>query len=241
LESHLHLQSLIAYFSGHPEVALAAVFLASFLESVALIGTVVPGSTIVFVGGILVGVKALDPWAAAVAAVAGAVIGDGMSYWLGHRYRDSIGSIWPLRNHPEILKRGHAYFAAHGGKSVFFGRFLGPIRAVVPVIAGMTDMKASHFYAMNVLSALGWAAIHLVPGALFGASLQVAGAVSARLVALIAVVAVTVWAIVFAIRMTVRFAWPYVRLLQDRILVHAKQKPGWLANLVLPLVDPERR
>ena len=124
---------------------------------------------------------------------------------------------------------------------MFFGRFLGPIRAVVPVIAGMTNMPASHFYVMNVLSAFGWAAIHLVPGALFGASLQVAGAVSARLVALIAFVAVTVWAIVFAVRFAVRFAWPYVRLLQDRILVHAKQQPGWLAKLVLPLVDPERR
>ncbi len=241
MESHLHLQSLIAYFSAHPEVALAAVFIASFLESVALIGTVVPGSTIAFVGGVLVGLKALDPWAAGAVAVAGAVLGDGMSYWLGHRYRDSIGSIWPIRNHPEIIIRGQAYFAAHGGKSVFFGRFFGPIRAVVPVIAGMTNMPASHFYVMNVLSAFGWAAIHLVPGALFGASLQVAGAVSARLVALIAFVAVTVWAIVFAVRLAVRFAWPYVRLLQDRILVHAKQQPGWLAKLVLPLVDPERR
>ena len=141
MESHLHLQSLIAYFSAHPEVALAAVFIASFLESVALIGTVVPGSTIAFVGGVLVGLKALDPWAAGAVAVAGAVLGDGMSYWLGHRYRDSIGSIWPIRNHPEIIIRGQAYFAAHGGKSVFFGRFFGPIRAVVPVIAGMTNMR----------------------------------------------------------------------------------------------------
>src|SRR6185503_50532 len=132
-------------------------------------------------------------------------------------------------------------FARHGGKSVFFGRFLGPVRAVVPVIAGMTNMPASHFYVMNVLSAFGWAAVHLVPGALFGASLQVAGAVSARLVALIALLAVTVWAIVFLLRMAIRFAWPYVRVLQDRILVHANKQPGLLARLVLPLVDPARR
>jgi len=241
LESHLHLQSLIAFFSAHPEIALVAVFIASFLESVALIGTVVPGSTIAFVGGMLVGLKALDAWAAGGVAVAGAVLGDGMSYWLGHRYRDSIRSIWPIRNHPEIITRGEAYFASHGGKSVFFGRFLGPVRAVVPVIAGMTKMPASHFYVMNVLSAFGWAAVHLVPGALFGASLQVAGAVSARLVALIALLAVTVWAIVFLLRMAIRFAWPYVRVLQDRILVHANKQPGLLARLVLPLVDPARR
>jgi membrane protein DedA with SNARE-associated domain len=240
LESHLHLQSLIAYFSEHSEIALAAVFAASFLESVALVGTIIPGSTIAFAGGMLVGLKALDPWAAAAVAVGGAVLGDGISYWLGHRYRESIRMLWPIRQHPEIIAHGEAYFARHGGKSVFLGRFLGPVRAIVPVIAGMTNMPASQFYVMNVLSAIGWAAVHLVPGALFGASLQLAGAVSARLVALIALVAVAVWLVTFVIRVVVKFAWPYVRLLQDRIVVHAQHRPGWLAKLVLPLVDPAR-
>ena len=240
MESHLHLQSLIGYFTEHSAIALVAVFAASFLESVALIGTVIPGSTIAFAGGMLVGLKALDPWAVAAVAVGGAVLGDGISYWLGHRYRDSIRMLWPIRQHPEIIARGEAYFARHGGKSVFFGRFLGPVRAIVPVIAGMTNMPASHFYVMNVLSAFGWAAVHLVPGALFGASLQLAGAVSARLVALIALVAVAVWLIALVIRIAVKVAWPYVRLLQDRIVVHAQHRPGWVANLVLPLVDPAR-
>ena len=240
MESHLHLQSLIGYFSEHSAIALVAVFLASFLESVALIGTIVPGSTIAFAGGMLVGLKALDPWAAATAAVGGAVLGDGISYWLGHRYRDSIRMLWPIRQHPEIIARGEAYFTRHGGKSVFFGRFLGPVRAIVPVIAGMTNMRASHFFVMNVLSAFGWAAVHLVPGALFGASLQLAGAVSARLVVLIGVVAAAIWLIAFVVRIAVKVAWPYVRLLQDRIVVHAQRRPGWLAKLVLPLVDPAR-
>jgi len=240
LESHLHLQSLIGYFTEHSAIALTAVFAASFLESVALIGTVIPGSTIAFAGGMLVGLKALDPWAVAAVAVGGAVLGDGISYWLGHRYCDSIRMLWPIRQHPEIIARGEAYFARHGGKSVFFGRFLGPVRAIVPVVAGMTNMPASHFYVMNVLSAFGWAAVHLVPGALFGASLQLAGAVSARLVALIALVAVAIWLIALVIRIAVKVAWPYVRILQDRIVVHAQHRPGWLANLVLPLVDPAR-
>lgn len=216
-------------------------FAAAFVESLALVGTVFPGSTIVFAGGMLIGLKALDPWLVSVAAVAGAILGDGISYWLGRRYQQAILALWPIRNHPELFARGEAYFAAHGGKSVFLGRFFGPTRAIVPIIAGMTRMSAVHFYLMNVLSALGWAAAHLLPGALFGASLQLAGAVSARLVALVVLFVVALWLIAQIVHLAVRFGWPYVRLLQDRIVRHVEHRPGVLANLVLPLVDPARR
>ncbi|HET6801999.1 MAG: VTT domain-containing protein [Betaproteobacteria bacterium] len=216
-------------------------FAASFAESVAVIGTIVPGSTIVFVGGMLVGLKALDPWLATIAAVAGATAGDGISYFVGRRYHDAIRSMWPLRDHPQLLARGEAYFGRHGGKSVFLGRFFGPTRAVVPIIAGMSNMPRVQFYTMNVLSAIAWAVAHLLPGALFGASLQLAGAVSARLVALVALIVVGLWVIAVVIRLVIRLAWPYVRVLQERIVRHVSERPGFLAKLVLPLVDPARR
>ena len=236
-----HLQSLIDFFAFHRELALAAVFIAALAESLALVGTVLPGSTVVFAGGMLIGLKAIDPWAVSVAAVTGAILGDGISYRLGRRYKDAICATWPIRNHPELMARGQAYFAAHGGKSVFLGRFFGPLRAIVPIIAGMSGMPAGHFLAMNVLSAFVWAAAHLVPGALFGASLQLAGAVSARLVALVGLVVVGLWLIAQVVHLAVRVGWPYVRLLQRRILIHAQGRSGWLARLVLPLVDPARR
>jgi undecaprenyl-diphosphatase len=92
-----------------------------------------------------------------------------------------------------------------------------------------------------VLSAIGWAVVHIAPGVLFGASLQLAGAVSARLVALLAIAAAAIWLIAFVVRLAISVAWPYVRLLQDRIIRHAQHRPGWLAKLVLPLVDPARK
>lgn len=236
-----HLQSLIDFFAVHGRLALAAVFISALAESLALVGTVFPGSTVVFAGGMLIGLKAIDPWAVSVAAVAGAILGDGISYRLGRRYQHEICAMWPIRNHPELMVRGQAYFAAHGGKSVFLGRFFGPLRAIVPIIAGMSRMPAGHFLAMNVLSAFVWAAAHLIPGALFGASLQLAGAVSARLVALVGLIVVGLWLVVQVIHLVVRIGWPYVRLLQNRIAIHAQGRSGWLARLVLPLVDPARR
>ena len=122
-----------------------------------------------FAGGILVGLHALDFGWAAAAAVAGAIAGDGTSFWLGRHYHAIIRRTWPIRTHPAILERAEAYVALHGGKSVFLGRFVAPVRAIVPVVAGMANMSGRRFFAMNVLSALAWAAAHLVPGTLFGA------------------------------------------------------------------------
>ena len=238
LESHL--QSLITYFSAHPYIALAAVFAASLLESLAVIGIVIPGSSIVFVGGVLIGLNALDPWWTAAMAVSGAILGDGLSYWLGHHYHEKIRALWPMKNHPEMFERGQAYFAKNGGKSVFLGRFFGPVRAIVPVVAGMSNMPATQFYAMNILSAFAWAAVQILPGVLFGASLQLAGAVSSRLAIMLVIIAVFLWAISRLVRFVFTILWPYIQSLRDRVVGRVRSQPGPLSRMLLSLFDPAR-
>ena len=236
-----HLQSLIGFFSAHPDYALAAVFAAAFLESLAFIGTIIPGSSIVFVGGVLVGLRVLEPWPVGAFAIAGAVLGDGISFWLGHRYVDAIRDVWPIRRYPNLLARGQAYFAQNGGRSVFLGRFIGPVRAIVPIVAGMSAMSARHFYAMNVLSAFAWAAAHLVPGVLFGASLELAGAVSSRLLALVAVLVVGLWIITQLTRLVIRFGWPVIKRLLERMYMRASTATSPFVRAFAALVDPSRR
>lgn len=236
-----HLQSLIGFFSAHPGYALAAVFAAAFLESLAFIGTIIPGSSIVFVAGVLVGLRVLEPWPVGAFAIAGAVLGDGISFWLGHRYVDAIRDAWPIRRYPNLLARGQAYFAANGGRSVFLGRFIGPVRAIVPVVAGMSNMSARHFYAMNVLSALVWAVAHLLPGMLFGASLELAGAVSSRLVALVAVLVVGLWIITQLTRLAIGFGWPVIKRLLARMYMRASTATSPFVRAFAALVDPSRR
>jgi undecaprenyl-diphosphatase len=216
------------------------VFVAAFLESLAVVGTVVPGSSIVFAAGILAGLHALDPWLAAACAIAGAILGDAASYELGRLHRDAIVSRWPLRGHPDLVARGQAYFAKGGAKAIALGRFLGPLRAIVPLVAGMARMPAAHFYAVNVLSAVAWAAAHLVPGILFGASLELAGAVSSRLVALVAILVLAAWAIARATRLALRFGWPHVARLRTRIDAYVRTGHGPLARSLGPLFDPAR-
>lgn len=215
-------------------------FAAAALEALAVVGTFIPGSTVVFAGGALVGLGVLDPWLAAAAAIAGAVLGDGVSYWLGLRHHERISLMWPLRSHPEILARGREYFAKRGGRSVFLGRFLPPVRAIVPVVAGMSDMPAGRFFSMNALSAVAWAAAHLVPGVLFGASLELAGAVSSRLIVLLIAVVAFLWLSGKAARLAIEHGWPRLRVLRDRIVERARRGRGLPARMALSLLDPAR-
>lgn len=235
-----HLQALIVYFSAHPHIGLSVVFAASLLESVALIGTLVPGSTLVFAGGVLVGLNAFSLEWAMGAAVAGAILGDGFSYWFGSHYRNKIYSVWPLKHYPALLETGQAYFVDNGGKSLFFGRFLGPVRAIVPVAAGMAGMPAIPFYFINILSALAWAAAHVVPGMIFGASLQLAGAVSGRLVIILLFVALVFWTAFAGVRFVYRRAWPWVDLLCSQFLGAMRARPGHFPRTVLSFFDTSK-
>jgi membrane protein DedA with SNARE-associated domain len=233
--AYVHLLHLLG---AHAQWTLAVVFAAAFLESVAVIGTVVPGSTTMFLAGALVGTGSLNLGWLLACALAGAVGGDGLSYWLGHRYRFAMANCWPLRRHPQILAAGQQFFARHGARSVVFARFIAPVRAIVPVVAGMAGMRPARFYAMNVLSALLWAPAHILPGIVFGTSLQLAGAVSFRLVAVIAILAALGWLSYRLMHALLARAHAWAVVSHQRLLSWAQRHRGRPATLVAHALDP---
>ncbi|MEX3933240.1 VTT domain-containing protein [Paraburkholderia phymatum] len=236
---HAYVQ-LLHLLAGHTAWTLVVVFLAAFLEAVAIVGTFVPGSTAMFIAGALVGTGTLNLGWLLACAIAGAVAGDGMSYWIGHRYKDRIGRFWPFSTHPGLLESGQKYFDKHGAKSVVFARFAAPLRAVVPVVAGMLEMPPARFYAMNLLSALLWAPAHILPGVVFGASIQLAGAVSFRLVAALAIVVAIVWACFWIMRVIVSHARAWASASRRGILNWARNHEAPYGRLIYRIVDPER-
>lgn len=153
---------------AHPDVVLALVFGMAMLEAVAIIGAIVPGVALLFVLSVLAAHAGIDFVTLLVVGVAGAMAGDGLSYAIGRTFQHRIENVWPFRSHPQWLGRSEAYVEQHGGKSIIFGRFIGPLRAFVPMAAGIFRMKPLYFLWMNFLSALAWAPFHLVPGYSFG-------------------------------------------------------------------------
>jgi membrane protein DedA with SNARE-associated domain len=157
---------LIAFVSAHAWLAYLTLFLAALLEAVPIAGSVIPGSTIILALSALVpGGDLRLEWVLA-AAIAGALLGDGTAFWIGHRTQREILSSWPMTNYPRVVAQSEAFFRRWGVLAVFFARFVPPIRAFVPVTAGALGMTPLRFYAVNIPAILLWAPAHVLPGVL---------------------------------------------------------------------------
>jgi membrane protein DedA with SNARE-associated domain len=157
---------LIAFVSANAWLAYLTLFLAALLEAVPVVGSVIPGSTIILALSALVPGGQLKLQWVLLAATLGAVLGDGSAFWTGHRTQREILSAWPLNNYPRVIAQSEAFFRRWGVWAVFFARFVPPIRAFVPITAGALGMRPSRFYAVNIPAILLWAPAHVLPGVL---------------------------------------------------------------------------
>jgi membrane protein DedA with SNARE-associated domain len=175
------LESLLAWVNAHPGWALVLVCVISLLDAIFIVGALVPAAPVLFGAGALVALGSLELWPAVLAAALGGLVGDGVSYWLGRRYRNELFQHPLLRRYPEAVANSQRFFDRHGGKGVMLARFLGPMRAITPAVAGAAGMKVSFFIAVDSVAALGWALAYILPGMVFGASLGLAAEVAGRL------------------------------------------------------------
>jgi membrane protein DedA with SNARE-associated domain len=161
-----YLDQLIAFVSAHAGLAYLTLFLAALLEAVPVVGSVIPGSTIILALSALVPSGDLKLEWVLLAATAGAMLGDGSAFWIGHRAQREILSAWPLKNYPRVVAQSEAFFHRWGALAVFFARFVPPIRAFVPITAGALAMPPLRFFAVNIPAVLLWAPAHVLPGVL---------------------------------------------------------------------------
>lgn len=157
---------VLGFVSNHKSWAPLVVFMLAFGESLAFISLVLPATVILLGAGGLLGAADIGFWPIWTAAVLGAASGDWLSYWLGYHYKDALGRVWPLSRHPGLLPRGRAFFKRWGTLGVFLGRFFGPLRSAVPLVAGMCAMPQLAFQVANIASALVRATGVLAPGTL---------------------------------------------------------------------------
>jgi membrane protein DedA with SNARE-associated domain len=169
------LEIFLNTISGNFWLTFWFIFAISLGEAVFVLGLFVPSTPMLLLAGGLIAEGRLPFWEVYFAAVLGAVIGDAISYLIGHLLKDTIKDIWPFRDQRALIQRGEHFFARHGGKAVFIGRFIPGVKAVIPGVAGIMGMGYSRFTIINVSSALVWAAAHLLPGLLLTAWLKSIG------------------------------------------------------------------
>lgn len=158
------LQSMQDWIIANPHWAGAVVCALSAAESLAVVGLFIPGLIVMGIVGALVAAGVLDIVPTLLYAILGAVIGDGISYYLGYVFKDHLPNYWPFKNHPQWLERGKKFFIHYGSMSIVIGRFVGPVRPFIPVVAGMMHMSPRVFFLANVISAILWAPIYMLPG-----------------------------------------------------------------------------
>jgi len=163
----------VADFVRHHQAWAAPVVLVlAFGESLAFISLLIPAWGALVAIGALIGVSGISFWPVWIAGGVGAALGDWVSYWFGYRYKEHVAKIWPLSRYPGLLDRGEDFVRRWGVPSIFIGRFFGPLRASVPLAAGIFEMAYWQFQVANFASALVWSAALLLFGDVIGHAVE---------------------------------------------------------------------
>lgn len=156
--------AVVAFVETHQAWAPLIVGVLAFCESIAFLSLLVP-STVLLIGiGGLIGATGIEFWPIWLGAVIGAFLGDSLSYGFGRYFQNEALRMWPLVKYPDMVAKGRSFFERWGAPGVFIGRFFGPLRAVVPLIAGILSMPLFLFQMVNASSAMVWAFAMLAPG-----------------------------------------------------------------------------
>jgi membrane protein DedA with SNARE-associated domain len=147
--------------------AAPVIFALAFGESLAFISLLLPAWAALVAIGTIVGATGIDFIPILVAGAVGAALGDWLSYWIGLKLENRVYHMWPFTRHPNLIPKGEAFVKKWGVLAIVIGRFFGPLRASVPIVAGIFAMPFWPFQIANFGSAFLWAAVLLAPG-IFG-------------------------------------------------------------------------
>jgi membrane protein DedA with SNARE-associated domain len=166
------IQSITAFAEANRALAPLVVLVLAFGESIAFVSLILPFWGMLVAIGAFMGASLAEFTAIWVAASVGAALGDWVSYWIGALFKDRVASIWPLTRYPDLLPKGRRFFDRYGAWAIVLGRFSGPFRASVPLVAGAAQMNRFTFQLANWSSAFLWAFVLLAFGDIIGRAMQ---------------------------------------------------------------------
>lgn len=162
------IQAITTFADDNRSLAPLVVLVLAFGESIAFVSLILPFWGMLVAIGALMGASVFEFVAIWVAASVGAALGDWVSYWIGALFKDRVWEIWPLARYPDLLPKGRRFFNRYGAWAIVLGRFSGPFRASVPLVAGAAQMNRMTFQIANWSSAFLWAFVLLAFGDIIG-------------------------------------------------------------------------
>ena len=179
---------VLLWLQNNQEWVVYSIFLAAFIESFAIIGLVVPGvALLALISGMAGSLDFFIPYVLMLAYI-GACLADILSFMIGRYFKGKLDNIWPFIKHPEWLKEGREFIDLYGVVGIFVGRFIGPVRALLPLVAGSLGMQIKKFILIDLISGFFWVSVYILPGYFAGKAASSEGISLALVLSVIAAV-----------------------------------------------------
>lgn len=140
------------------------VFIMSFLESLALLGLVLPGLVIMGGFGTLIGNGQLNFYYAWICSIFGCILGDIFSYYFGIKFSKKINKIILLQINKNFIEKIKNLLCQYNFFTIFIGKFIGPARPLIPMLSGVLQLSFYKFLIPNILACIFWPIIYFFPG-----------------------------------------------------------------------------
>ena len=169
LDIVLHLDThLLALVHEYGVLVYAILFLIIFAETGLVVAPFLPGDSLLFVTGALCGMGSLELQILMPLLMLAAFSGDNTNYWIGRRFGIKLFKPNSRFFKIEHVEKTQAFYAAHGGKTIIFARFLPVIRTFAPFVAGIGSMHYRLFLVFSALGSMAWISGITLAGYFFG-------------------------------------------------------------------------
>jgi membrane protein DedA with SNARE-associated domain/membrane-associated phospholipid phosphatase len=235
LSLNLSYELVLHWLMMHPVIALIVIFVLVYFTALSIIGVVLPDSILMSAVGILVGSEILPLTYTLLVTALSAFLGDITSYWVGYYFKARLHHLWPFNRYPNLFQAGEKFTAKYGGKSIFIGRFAGPMRNIVPLVAGMFNMPLKNFLIADIFASVLWSPCYMLPGLLLGAaSSNMPPEVASGLVVYALILLVLLWFTIQLFHYLYRHVHRYLQQWVEHLWVRLKtiSSMRWLCYLL---------
>ncbi len=229
------IDSTVHYLHQHPHMGELFAFVVAFLESLPIVGTIIPGSITMTAVGAMIGAGLIPGYLTLAIASIGAYIGDIVGFACGRIFKDKIRHVWPFRKHPKIIDLSEAFIRKHGGKSILIGRFVGAVRSAVPLVAGILHLSWIRFNIAALPTAILWSIVYCLPGIILGAfSMEISPKLLTEYIVIGIAVIVGLWFIFWLIQRFFRNITQFYTRQVDRYwqFLQTHKSSHWIIKLI---------
>ncbi|QCI23695.1 DedA family protein [Buchnera aphidicola (Macrosiphoniella sanborni)] len=153
--------------------SLLLVGIVSFLESLALVGLLLPGIILMTTLGTFIGDGRLLFYPAWIAGTIGCLLGDWISYYIGLYFKNCLTNFYFLKNNQILVKKIKSVLHKHSIIAIILGRFIGPTRPLMPMMCGMLKLSLNKFFLPSIIGCILWPPIYFFPGIVTGITINI--------------------------------------------------------------------